>query len=131
MPKRRMTIARMLQINKWQIAGSKSRANIPRWAYTGKNIRVHHWTSEKNAASILKSQKFKQFPANRNNPTRLFPVMFTNHPTQSKFAGSVRLTTTINRKNLVSNIGVGEMGSGARWYGVHADAITGKIIRTI
>jgi len=129
MPRRRMTVARILQIKQFQIAGVKSRAKVPRWAYTGKNMTVHHWTSEKNAASILASQKFKQYPVNRGS-SRLFPVMFTNHPTQSKFAGPVRLTTRINRKNLVSNIGVGELGSGARWYGVHADAITGKIIRT-
>lgn len=58
MPKRRMTPARRLQIQKWQYAGRKARTKdrIP----TGKTSWVFHHTSKYDAMKIVKQQKFKR-----------------------------------------------------------------------
>jgi hypothetical protein len=118
MPKRKMTAARILQINQWQIAGSKARrsvysGNTPRitpratdmalWQGkkiipTGKNTLLYHRTNSHSAAEIMKSRKWisgARFLSGR----RGYSWFSKGGPTgASGYYGSALLTVKVPRK---------------------------------
>ena len=141
MPKRRMTANRILQIKRWQLAGSKAKAGglitnvarplVPRIGYGGKMVDLYHRTSPANARKILMSQTFNPISGRpKAGFTKNWPTFFsTVHSGGSaRYYGPVALHVRISRKKIAMDkawAGVNHLAGGETHYEVGANALKG------
>lgn len=145
MPRRRMTANRILQIKRWQLAGSKAKAgalltqvarpNVPRIAYGNKMVNLYHRTTPAKARQILKTQTFNpQLGRPNAGFSKNWPTFFSNrlHGGSAKGYSPIALQVRISRKKIAMDKaweGVHHLAGGEAHYQVAADALKGLKIK--